>query len=99
MIISLIISVVFNVALGTVLFRFSRRLLQFDEIWQGILPVLFEYAEDLRKMLSADLLIDNPDVIRFHKRNQQALSELDSITESVKFRVREKKRLPRPDVE
>lgn len=93
------ISVILNVGMGAVLFRFSKRLLQFDDIWERVLPVLFEYAEDLRKMVSADLLLDNPEVIRFHKRNMQALADIDAITESTRERVRRSKRLPRPDVE
>lgn len=91
-----------NLALGFLLVRAARRLLQFDSIWTQIMPVLFEYGEDLRKMVSADLLVDNPEVLAFHRRNLRTLGELDAITRSVSSVAakRDKKAaLPRPDME
>lgn len=95
------ISVAANLALGYFLLRAIKRLLQFDMIWEQIMPVLFTYAEDLRKMLSADLLTDNPEVLAFHKRNVRALLELDEITRIVQTTTptKEKSKLPRPDME
>lgn len=90
-----------NALLAALLVRAARRLLEFDAIWTQILPVLFEYAEDLRKMLSADLLTDNPEVVAFHRRNQRTLFELDEITKTVRkvAPVRPVGPLPRPEVE
>ena len=79
--------------------RAARRLLEFDEVWKRAMPVLFEYAEDLRKMLSADLLTDNPEVVAFHKRNLRALTELDAITREVGGMTRRVEKGPPPDVE
>lgn len=96
-----VLSLAGNVALAILLVRAARRLLEFDEIWQRIMPVLFEYAEDLRKLLSLDLLTDNPEVVEFHRRNMRALRELDEVTKSVRAVAppRSDQPLPRPDVE
>lgn len=95
------VSVAINIGMGVLLVRAARRLLEFDSIWQQIMPVLFEYAEDLRKMLSLDLLTDNPEVVAFHKRNMRTLTELDNITKAVRSMTPQKSqvRLPRPDME
>lgn len=95
------LSIAGNAALAMLLVRAARRLLEFDEIWQRIMPVLFEYAEDLRKLLSLDLLTDNPEVVEFHRRNMRALRELDEVTKSVRAVAppRGDQPLPRPDVE
>lgn len=98
----LIASLLLNFASVLLLVRASRRLLQFDSIWQQIMPVLFGYSEDLRRMVSTDLLVDNPEVVAFHKRNVRLLLELDEITRAVQATAppKEKKsRLPRPDME
>ena len=96
-----VLSVLVNVGMGVLLVRAARRLLEFDSIWQQIMPVLFEYSEDLRKMLSLDLLTDNPEVVAFHKRNMRTLNELDNITKAVRSVAPQRSRtpLPRPDVE
>lgn len=100
MIFLLIASMIVNAMLVFFILRATRRLLEFDSIWQEIMPVLFGYAEDLRKMLSLDLLTDNPEVVAFHKRNLRLLSELDEITKSVRSAAppRSSEKLPRPDV-
>lgn len=87
-------------ALVFLLIRATRRLLEFDELWQQILPVLLGYADDLRKMLSLDLLTDNPEVVAFHKRNLRMLSEIDEIAKSVRSVAPQRivGNLPRPDV-
>lgn len=97
----LLLSLALNAGLIFFLGRAIRRLLQFDMIWEQIMPVLFTYSEDLRKMLSADLLVDNPEVLAFHRRNVRALLELDEITRVVQTTTptKEKSRLPRPDME
>lgn len=102
MLLVVIASIIANLALGFLLVKAIRRLLQFDSIWTQIMPVLFGYGEDLRKMVSADLLVDNPEVLAFHKRNLRTLSELDAVVRTVSSVVakREKKAaLPRPDME
>jgi len=97
----LVLSLIANGALGVLLFRAAKRLLEFDSIWQQIMPVLFGYAEDLRRMLSLDLLTDNPEVVSFHNRNVRALEEIDQITRAVRSAAppRDDRPLPRPDVE
>jgi hypothetical protein len=96
------LSVAADGVLAALLVRAARRLLEFDAVWQQIMPVLFGYAEDLRKMLSLDLLTDNPEVIAFHKRNVRALTELDEVVKSVRGVAPPRasdQPLPRPDVE
>lgn len=98
----LVLSLGANGVLATLLVRAARRLLEFDSVWQQIMPVLFGYAEDLRRMLSLDLLTDNPEVVAFHKRNLKVLNELDEVTKSVRAvapPTRSAQPLPRPDVE
>lgn len=86
---------------AVLLVRAAKRLLQYDDIWQQITPILEDYSADLRKTLKSDLLIDNPEVVSFHKRNQQALKAIESIVDSVVNVIPVRKRppvLPRPDV-
>lgn len=94
-------------ALGATIFllvRAAKRLLQFDELFQRTWVVLSDYAIDLTDLTKGDLLLDNPEVIKFHKRNMNALAEISSImgeitdTTSVKLKRREEKKLPAPDV-
>jgi hypothetical protein len=102
LVIFLVLSLLGNCVLAALLVRAARRLLEFDTVWQRIMPVLFGYAEDLRKMLSLDLLTDNSEVVAFHKRNVRALLELDEVTKSVRDVAPPKvsdQPLPRPDVE
>lgn len=83
----------------------TRRLIQYDDIFQSILPVLEEYGKDLEKMSSADLdgiLVDHPEVLRFHRRNRIAKQQIESLVDSVTKLAPERKpppELPRPDVE
>lgn len=92
-------SLFLNALAALLIVRASRRLLEFDYIWEQAMPVLFGYADDLRKMVSTELLTDNPEVVAFHKRNLRTITELDSITKAVGRQRIEKKKLPRPDVE
>lgn len=92
-----------NVATFLLLVRASRRLLEFDAIWSGILPVLTDYAQDLGQMTKGDLLLDNPEVIKFHNRNLNALAAVEmiarQITEMTPPRPKRDTKLPAPDVE
>lgn len=95
----LFLSIVLNVVAIVLLVRAARRLLQFDDIWQAIIPELEDYSIDLKGMSSGDILIDHPEIEMFHKRNVRALQSLESILDSVKS-VRPKREkppvLPRP---
>lgn len=99
------LSVAVNAASIRLLFRASRRLLQYDDIFQNILPVLEEYDQDLVEMTSADLdgiLADHPEVRAFHVRNMAARRAIESIVDSVTKLAPERKEalaLPRPDME
>lgn len=103
----LVISLALNVVAIYAIVRGGRRLFEFDEIFQEILPPLIAYGNDLKEMSSADLdgiLVDHPEVLRFHKRNLQARQEIESVIDSVtniapprpKARTPE---LPKPDME
>lgn len=88
------------VALAFLLIRATKRLLQFDYIWEALLPELIEYESDLRKMAGGDLLIDHPEVQAFHKRNLRALKAVADIVKSVsETRPPPPPALPRPEVE
>lgn len=92
-------------ALGYVVYVGSRRLLQFDSLFQEITAVLDGYSTDLVRMTSADIdgiLTDHPEVKTFHLRNMRARSDvqsaLDTITE-ITPRRKKAPALPRPDME
>ena len=93
------------IGLGFLLARATRRLIQYDDIFQGILPVFESYAADLERMSSGHLdgiLVDHPEVLNFHRRNRLAKQQFESIVDSVTKLVPERKRppeLPRPDME
>ena len=92
---------------GLLLYRASRRLLQFDDLFQGTIAVLDSYSSDLVEMSSADLdgiLVDHPEVITFHKRNMRARRELQSALDSItsvfpRKPPRRDPKLPAPDME
>lgn len=90
---------------GYLLYRASVRLLQFDDVFQGIAPILSGYADDLVGMSSANIdgiLVDHPEVAAFHRRNIAAQREIASLIESVIAltpRRPSKPALPRPDTE
>ena len=99
-----IILIAANIAQTILLTRAAKRLLQFDDIMQAIFPVMGEYSADLKRMSSGDLLIDSPEVAEFHRRNLQALKEVESIVEWVAVVAPQRKKeqkiqLPRPEVE
>lgn len=78
--IAVILLTLTNVATAFVLIRMSKRLIQFDIIFERIGPVLAEYSMDLTKMTNSGLLIDHPEVRTFHRRNIEALQSLKDIT-------------------
>lgn len=104
-VILLSISIALNAALLRICFRAFRRLLQFDDIFQGIMPVLDSYSKDLEEMSSADLdgiLTDHPEILAFHRRNLAAKRDIESVVDSVTKmgpERREAPALPRPDME
>lgn len=97
--------VVISLVEGALLVRASKRLLQFDEVLQGIVPVLDSYSEDLKRMSSAEMdgiLVDHPEVLTLHKRNQAHKKAIESVVDSVtKLTPARPKapKLPRPDWE
>jgi hypothetical protein len=66
------------------LVRAAKRLLEYDAVFARIAPALDEYAADLRKTLSSGILVDNPEVLNFHKRNVSFLAHVESIATAVK---------------
>ena len=77
------LSLLLNVVAGVLLARAAMRLFQYDDICRNILPILEDYSEDLTKLAKGDLLIDNPEVLAFHRRNLQAVKDLDATVGSV----------------
>lgn len=88
-----------------ILVRATRRLIEYDDLWQAILPVLQDYGDDLAKMSSANLdgiLVDHPEVLNFHRRNRLAKQQIESLVGSIVKLVPEREKapaLPRPDME
>ncbi len=66
------------------LVRAAKRLIEFDAIFTVIVPALDEYTADLKKTLTSGILLDNPDVLTFHKRNVSFMKHVESITAAVK---------------
>lgn len=82
----------------------TLRLLQFDMIWDMVTGDLLEYERDLRRMSSGDLLVDHPEVLAFHRRNQAALRAVsEGLRQIVDARGVQPpgppEVLPRPEVE
>jgi hypothetical protein len=100
---TIVMLVLTNAVTVFLLVRAARRLLQFDEIFSGILPVLTDYSVDLARMTKGDLLLDNPEVLKFHKRNMNALANIEMITKEITEvappRPKRDTKLPAPDVE
>jgi hypothetical protein len=90
-------------SLTTVLLvRATRRLLQFDDIFGEIVGSLTGYADDLRKMSSGGVLLDHPEVTKFHNRNLKTLKALDAAVkkvEGIRPPAEPTTPLPLPDVE
>lgn len=105
MLIALIIALMLNAAQGYFLYNGARRLLQFDDLFQGIASTLASYSSDLVRMTSSDIdsvLTDHPEVISFHMRNMRARLEVQGVLEEVTRatpRRRKAPALPRPDME
>lgn len=80
--------VIFALWAGTATFfliRASKRLLEFDELFQVIIDPMEEYAAALRKITTAEgLLHDHPEVLAFHRANMDLLRKIDLAITSVK---------------
>ncbi len=97
--------IMLSIVEGALLIRASKRLLQFDDVFQGITPVLEGYSSELKRMSSVDLngiLADHPEVLAFYKTNQAHKAAIESVVDSVTKMTppREKpSRLPKPEWE
>ena len=98
----IILLVLTNVGTLILLIRAARRLLQFDDMLQRTWGVLAEYSVDLTDMAKGDLLLDSPEVIKFHKRNMNALYQISTIADEIGQvtppRAKRDTKLPAPDV-
>jgi hypothetical protein len=99
----IIILLVLALAAETVLLvRATRRLLQFDAVFQMIVEPMQEYSIVLRKLSSGEgLLHDHPEVMEFHRANLFLLTQMDAAIRAVREEHPEKKRakFPRPEAE
>lgn len=95
------------VAEAWLLIRASRRLLQFDDLFQRTVDVLDSYSSDLTRMVSADIdgiLADHPEVESFHRRNMSVRHDIGVILEMLtavtpRRPKRPDAKFPRPDLE
>lgn len=80
--------------------RSMRVMLNQDQNWSDVVELLWEYATELEKLTSGDILTDHPEVLKFHRLNLVVLGKIKEVVESNRRRVEEpKQQLPRPDVE
>ena len=82
-VILLFASLAVNFLQGFINIKALKRLLQFDSIFESIIKILSDYGIDLNKTLSSGLLQDNPEIISFHKRNSQALAEIEAAVKNL----------------
>lgn len=67
------------------LWRATSRLLEFDELLRTIVDPMQEYAEELRKIATAEgILHDHPEVIAFHRANMKMLRSIDAAIVSLR---------------
>lgn len=70
---------------GFFLVRAAKRLFEYDELMSVIVAPMEEYADELRKIASAEgLLHDHPEVLAFHRANMVMLGKLDEAISSIK---------------
>jgi cell fate (sporulation/competence/biofilm development) regulator YlbF (YheA/YmcA/DUF963 family) len=84
------------------LVRASRRMLDFDELFQQILTPMQEYSAELKKISTAEgLLHDHPEVLAFHRANMRMLQKMDAAIKIIQEAKPQKKKekLPRPEAE
>jgi hypothetical protein len=72
-------------ALSFLCWRLTTRLFEFDELLRSIIDPMHDYAEELRKIASAEgLLHDHPEVLAFHRANMQMLARIDAAITSIR---------------
>lgn len=84
------------------LIRASRRMLDFDELFQQILQPMQEYSAELKKISTAEgILHDHPEVLAFHRANMAMLQKMDASIKIIQEAKPQKKKekLPRPEAE
>ncbi len=82
------------------LVRASKRLLEFDSLFQVTVGPMQEYADELRRIATSEgLLNDHPDVIKFHQANIRLMQMMDENIAAIKAGRPQKKeeKLPRPE--
>lgn len=105
MLVALIALIAIALLEGLVIYRAVTRMLQFDSILQRIVDTLDSYSTDLIRMSSADIdgiLVDHPEVLRFHQRNMKARAEVMGAIEDVTRETPRRRKAPappRPDME
>lgn len=71
-------------ALVFLLIRATRRLFEYDELLKFIVGPMQDYAHTLRKIATTEgLLLDNPEVLEFHRANLELLAKIDSAITSI----------------
>lgn len=83
MIFFLCFSVLLNVSFFLLLFRASKRLLQFDLLLGQVAQTLFDYGTDIRNVVKEGVLQDHPEIVSFHRRNVRALAEIDAAVKTL----------------
>lgn len=67
------------------LWKSTKRLLEFDDMFQRIIQPMSEYSETLSRITSAEgILHDHPEVVEFHRANVKLLAEINGSINSVK---------------
>lgn len=64
--------------------RATKRLFEFDTLFQMIVDPMHEYRNELAKIASAEgLLHDHPEVMAFHRANMIMLEKIDAAIKAV----------------
>lgn len=86
---------------GFLLVRASKRLLQFDELFNLILEPMRSYSDVLRRVTKSEgILHDHPEVLDFHRANMELLQRIDQAVISIQEarpKKKKKEELPRPE--
>ncbi len=89
----LLISIVCNILLSFVAFRYAKRVLEFDELFSLIQGDLDENLENFQKLNKTNLLSDSPEIMHASKLMQKMRENLYEYT----MRVQETSQFNKPD--
>lgn len=82
--------------------KMTIRALQYDALINDVQWLVLEYAQDLTRMHSGEILHDHPEIVTFAKRNRKMQEDLVSLIACFPNKPKPaepRQRLPAPEVE